>query len=278
MAKLHVISFVLDITRRCNMKCDHCLRGAAQPADLSLDRLNTILDGIASISTLTFTGGEPSLKPEIIMKTLELAKKKKIQVEQVYIVTNGKHVPDSFIDACFAWHRYTLECSCGYDPKTRLNHDDLAHLIKSMINYPDNLAGCSVALSMDAYHEPIPVANVYKLMALPHFTMDKYNPGYSERWVIRTGRAEKNNLGEERPWLYSDSARDLEIEPVNDDGENLEFSVPDLYVTCNGYVLKDCDYPYKDEKRMSIMQIPEKDARPGNWVDVLIMMQGLNLD
>ena len=52
---------VIEVTRRCNMNCAHCLRGDAQNLDISIDVIDRFFDAFANgadISTITFTGGE----------------------------------------------------------------------------------------------------------------------------------------------------------------------------------------------------------------------------
>jgi organic radical activating enzyme len=87
---MYISELVLEITRRCNVQCRHCLRGRAQPVDMSLETLAKALKGVTSIGTITFTGGEPSLRPQIIRRFTRLAKKNKISVDSFFVVTNGK--------------------------------------------------------------------------------------------------------------------------------------------------------------------------------------------
>ena len=59
-----VDTVVIEITRRCNMCCAHCLRGDAENVDINSKYVdaffNSFKDG-AFISNITFTGGEISL-------------------------------------------------------------------------------------------------------------------------------------------------------------------------------------------------------------------------
>lgn len=55
---------VIEVTRRCNMCCAHCLRGDAEAVDIQERYIDAFLDSFANagyISSLTFTGGEISL-------------------------------------------------------------------------------------------------------------------------------------------------------------------------------------------------------------------------
>ena len=63
MAKLSIDNLIIEITRRCNMACAHCLRGDAQNIDIDPSYMLKLLrdNNIDYISMVTFTGGEPTL-------------------------------------------------------------------------------------------------------------------------------------------------------------------------------------------------------------------------
>ena len=63
---------VIEVTRRCNMCCAHCLRGDAEAVDIQERYIDAFLDSFANagyISSLTFTGGEISLNIPAIRYT-----------------------------------------------------------------------------------------------------------------------------------------------------------------------------------------------------------------
>jgi len=106
MKKVTLGTVIIEVTRRCNMKCGHCLRGPAQKKDQTKENIDKLLSQTDYISDLTFTGGEPSLVPEIIEYTLEAAKRYGVNVGNFYIVTNGKKVTEKFALACLKWYAY----------------------------------------------------------------------------------------------------------------------------------------------------------------------------
>ena len=64
----------IEVTRRCNMCCAHCLRGDAESIDIQEKYIDAFLDNFekgAYISSLTFTGGEISLNIPAIRYTLK---------------------------------------------------------------------------------------------------------------------------------------------------------------------------------------------------------------
>jgi hypothetical protein len=68
--------------------------------------IDKLFSQVSYISDLTFTGGEPSLYPEIIEYALESAKRHKVSVGNFFIVTNGKKITEEFAVACLKWYAY----------------------------------------------------------------------------------------------------------------------------------------------------------------------------
>ena len=64
--KFYVHDLVLEVTRRCNMCCAHCMRGDAQALDMNKDVIDRVIDMVDEIGYVVFTGGEPTLNLEII--------------------------------------------------------------------------------------------------------------------------------------------------------------------------------------------------------------------
>ena len=69
--EIYVNYLAIEVTRRCNMKCNHCLRGDAQNLDISTAVLSGIAKHIHPASVI-FTGGEPSLNVPAIKRYLSL--------------------------------------------------------------------------------------------------------------------------------------------------------------------------------------------------------------
>lgn len=57
MQKVSVNCLCLEITRRCNLECAHCLRGNSEFKDMSDEILNNIFSDISSIHELDLGGG-----------------------------------------------------------------------------------------------------------------------------------------------------------------------------------------------------------------------------
>lgn len=107
----------IEITRRCNMCCAHCLRGDTQNVDLKPEYIDKFFEKFrpgSSISSITFTGGEITLNLPAIWYTLEVVKRRNISVYDFYMVTNGKNVSKmpELASVSLAWWAYCN--SSGY--------------------------------------------------------------------------------------------------------------------------------------------------------------------
>lgn len=64
--KLSFNSIVFEITRKCNLKCEHCVKGAAQNITITKSIINKVLDSVGFCKSIYLTGGEPFLEIDII--------------------------------------------------------------------------------------------------------------------------------------------------------------------------------------------------------------------
>ncbi|MBI4178475.1 radical SAM protein [bacterium] len=81
---------VLNLTRRCNLRCLHCYSdsdGRRAPAELSTDEVRALLDDLANygVKFVLFSGGEPLTRPDIFTLAAHAAR----QGLRVTLSTNG---------------------------------------------------------------------------------------------------------------------------------------------------------------------------------------------
>ncbi len=153
MQKLYAKYLNIEVTRRCNMACAHCLRGDAQNLDIKLEYITQFLENFQSIHYLGITGGEPSLNPKAMAHILEVCKKNNIQVSRFDIVTNGTQtsMSDEFISVCQGmWDYQENKDSAEFDHMLELSddeyHDKTLHpqVIEKLSKYPFfGMRGCS---------------------------------------------------------------------------------------------------------------------------------------
>lgn len=111
MNKLYAKQLSIEITRRCNMLCAHCMRGDIQSVDINHQYIKNILKHFKSIQHFNITGGEPSLNTKAITYILKQLKLYNIHVYDFYIVTNGSlsSISKEFIDICSELYDYQEE-------------------------------------------------------------------------------------------------------------------------------------------------------------------------
>ncbi len=111
MNKLYAKDLCIEITRRCNMSCAHCMRGDAQNKDIEHRHIKNLLKHFQHIQHLNITGGEPSLNTKAIRYILKQLKHYNIHVYSIYIVTNGSlsSISKEFIDICSELYEYQEE-------------------------------------------------------------------------------------------------------------------------------------------------------------------------
>ena len=230
--KLDVNELMIEVTRRCNMRCGHCLRGESRKEDLDISLLENFLDAVASIGCIIFGGGEPSLVPDIMIDILRLIKKKSIPVYRFYIVTNGKKVSKAFLNAIMQWYEY-VEDDC---------YDDMPAML---------------ALSQDKFHEPIPEKNRKKLRMFSFFSEDEHNIDFDKIPVQNLGRARSLTAQKKR-----DPRCSLNVHAERYDDK---INISDIIsFTVDGYIVPDCDYEYEEVKNIAIVNIKER-----SWFDTL---------
>ncbi len=245
--KLHVNTLILEVTRACNMDCAHCLRGthAAQnfteqnPMFITEDILEQILSKLDDIGSIVFTGGEPSLCPNILQKILQLTKKHKLQPFEGFMATNGKYVSDHFIRACDDWQQFILQNNHGYETRY-LQPEETCQIIRSYQN--NDMETFNVALSIDQYHQPIQSRNLMKLLSKSWFSAIKITePEKPGHWIARGNAAKPEFPETARHREYNEPY--IQIENY-DDKPTLDIET--LYVTTGGHLYSDCDLSYED--------------------------------
>lgn len=210
--KYNVNELIIEVTRRCNMDCCHCLRGDAQSCDMDLRHVKALMQHVESIDTLTLTGGEPSLVPHIIDGIIELASRYHIPIERFYMATNGMGVSEAF----------------------------MLSLIK-LWNYCDNTdeeVSSRLDISNDGYH--FYDDDYYKKLSVFKFTGKKSSEDHTlyDHALVRAGRTLENYSpadGRERSLYY------YEVDDTVIGGD------AQIYLNCKGDILADCNMSYEQQ-------------------------------
>lgn len=206
--EISVHSLIVEVTRRCNMLCGHCMRGDAEKADLSDEVLTSIFSQGLVPSSITPSGGEPFLVPDITGKVLREALN--AGASDFFISTNGTISPFS---------------KKGFK---------IMNAIEAFITTgADEIS--SIRVSRDRFHSDIN-ENPWRLIAIAdvHDSVGKY--------VVSRGRADSTGVGT----IYHDYST-LYYEAVMEDDDLLSIRLDTLYVNVYGEVFADGDLSYENQ-------------------------------
>ncbi len=205
--KRNFSNLVIEVTRRCNMACAHCMRGEAQNKDLALGYVDDVLRDVGYVSSLTLTGGEPSLNVPAIRYIRDAFVKNGVDLGSLAVVTNGKAVSDEFILALMDLLILTTEPENNY-----------------------------LAVSNDMFHDDVSRKNVEKLKLFACFDEEGHHTDFSRIPVINEGRARTLSGAKRDNYLES-----FEVEDCGDGDMQVDSTVT---LTVDGNLLSGCDYAY----------------------------------
>ena len=216
---------VIELTRRCNMNCAHCLRGCSENLNISKKIIRKALSTYTNIPSLTLTGGEPSLVPDLIKYVVDYIIEHHIDLGGLYIVTNGKVYSQKMVNAMRKAYAYAYE--------------------------PDM---CGLCVSVDPYHDGSHYSNYFRYCDEPFFRKDKEQPNL-DRYLINEGNAMYNGLG--RRNLIVKTSLDAEYVSIDDDVICVEDTL--VYVNANGDILLDCDVSYENQELYAIGNLTDSE-------------------
>jgi hypothetical protein len=221
-----VSTLILELTRRCNMNCQHCLRGDAQDIDMSRRTIGKAINMASAISSVTFTGGEPTLRLDLIEFTYELLLEKfgHGNLPAFFIATNGRCDQLQLSSILLKWYADTIE--------------------------PEM---CSVCISEDVFHGSFDDPNYLSGLAFYSDTDKKHDLSEMEdeaTWVLREGRG---------AYLPINSSTNIRTPSENGLLEVYNapkgYSLGQLYVSAKEEISGECDYSYEsmDEQHLCML-------------------------
>jgi MoaA/NifB/PqqE/SkfB family radical SAM enzyme len=222
-ADMYINELIFEVTRRCNLACQHCLRGDPQNVDISNETIDKALEGITGIGMITFTGGEPSLAVDRIKYIYEAIKKRDINLGGFYVVTNGKIASRELMNVLTDF--YTLVDSC------------------------DEYVG-SLVISKDQYHvdEGCDTTKADKLYRALTFYRPDDRKG-DIRMLINEGRA--RGMGQREV-----SLENIIVEMNDEDKpERVESTI---YINALGDVVPSCDMSFESQEESKIGNVYDK--------------------
>lgn len=159
MRKLIFDTISIEVTRRCNLNCRHCLRGNAQAVDIEYATIDTLMEQTAKIYNLSFTGGEPTLNVPAMVHTLDALQQRNIPLSKMTVITNGVLLSREFIEAVKGFSQYITSRADAGSPVTVLVSKDRYHKgadpDAAFAFYQRELAGAAGVEFMMAGEKPI---------------------------------------------------------------------------------------------------------------------------
>lgn len=227
---LQVQTLCIEVTRRCNMNCAHCMRGDAQNKDLDPSTLKPLFSAINTVDDLTPTGGEPSLNVRGLNQITDAIVDNGVSVQGIYLVTNGKEITRDFVEA-FGEMLMATEME---------------------------EEACGLALSQDMFHDKIPLRNKRLLQLFACYRDDDKKTDWTKVPPAEIGRAAEMTVVNTRPpcrttTLYAEAYDDSTI------------IIDSLAMTVDGYLLPCGDYSYEEVEDLAVCNVKDP-----NWKQTLL--------
>lgn len=222
MKKILYRNVMLEITRRCQLKCEHCLRGDAQDIDMSEEIIDAFLEQTAGIECLFFTGGEPTLAVDKMWYVLEKMIEKNIPLYSMAYITNGVEFTKLESDFLVEAYKYIEKCRettpiFDLDPKMKVIH---------IVN---------VGISLDNFHTGVDFEFILSQYRRLCSKMPLYHVGYINNDIPgRVGR------GKKLEYAFSYSQNDIEQNSAIGIAEKWKDVACDDYFNCEE-IFERCD-------------------------------------
>lgn len=88
----------IEVTRKCNKSCGYCMRGDTQNITIKDEYIDRFFDDIEDVKEINLTGGEPFLEIDKIEYIINTVIKRKYNVKNLNIVTNGTILSEKILD------------------------------------------------------------------------------------------------------------------------------------------------------------------------------------
>ncbi len=219
---IFIKNITLEVTRRCNLKCRHCMRGNSQNKDINYKYIDYILQNNHSIGRLFFSGGEPLLNINTIIYTINKIINEKLIVLSIGFNTNGTIFNESLINILLEYRKYCFDTFPNiYNEKKKINP-------------------IHITFSNDQFHDyEKNVIEKYKQFEDKISYKETGNLDILEDEIILSGRAKNLVFGK----YFEFENKSLNIEKFNNNNYILDNY---FYITVNGDITTQGDGSYLD--------------------------------
>lgn len=211
---MYINNLIFEVTRKCNLKCRHCLRGCAQNLSMSKQTIQNTLKDVKGIGTIQFTGGEPSLGLYQIRTIVDVLLENEISIYNFWIKLNGTKYSEALLE-----------------------------YFNSLYENVDDKDMSMLTFSSDNYHKNSnKVINAYLNMQWKYPFINPPDRDNS-KYLIREGRARKAISGVyyRQALYYNGWVTDEDIYPDRYECMAMEYPV---YISANGNVISGCDLSF----------------------------------
>lgn len=108
MRKVVIMNLGMIVTEKCNLDCQHCMRGKKCDKKMSDEVIEATLSQFWAIENLCICGGEPTLAVDVIEKIFNYIIKNNILIRQVTAVINGTIYSSDFLECLDMIENYIL--------------------------------------------------------------------------------------------------------------------------------------------------------------------------
>lgn len=180
----------IELTRRCNMTCKHCLRGDAQDRTISTEIIDKIISDTQNCIELYITGGEPLLEPDCLKYVLNQVSKS-WDTLSIDITTNGSILDASIVDA--------MEQFCRA-PLFNLDANQFTRKVQLIISHDDFHTSGQWQRALDFYRPLFDSAN--KRLGNAQMSLNTWSP-------INPKEVSAHKKGDEAFMIYAGRAVNL---------------------------------------------------------------------
>lgn len=121
--KLSFAGLAIEITRKCNLSCKHCMRGDAQNLTISQEVIDAFLSQTSEIYDLLLTGGEPLLELDTVEYLLHAINRHGVNVHKIDIITNGTILSARAADILLNFTEQNPHCLVFFGVSDDVFHD-----------------------------------------------------------------------------------------------------------------------------------------------------------
>lgn len=180
--KFHFAYIAFELTRKCNLKCAHCLRGEWQNLTMTKEVIDKMLEVSSGIDFIFFTGGEPFLAPDLIEHIVDRVIALDFDAKYISVITNGTILNSLGIRSVQAMNRFA-------EWSYKKNGIEQA---------------ASITISNDIYHGTTPQEAVDFYLPYVDEKYTKVEIQEKNDTIGNTGRAKKNHVAtNDMPVVYA---------------------------------------------------------------------------